>query len=636
MKRNLLALITSLAILSLAAAPFSVQASAGDDESTQEQALALEAERSPAPPAPPPAFQRAPEAVDDPLFVGVDDTTVPAYRINPATAAASPAFNGFQVWGAAYDHINTRILFNNGATLYEWPLGGAVNSLGTITDGISTQSMVGLAFYNGNLYGIKNIANEAVYEINLTTLVATVFIDYVDADYDFGGLAIDPSTGIFYATNDDITPHGSGVFRINPNGTATLIAPYPAAQTDIDGLAVDSNSIAYLVTDEPGFIYLLDLINVLYLTPIANPWATSEVFSAGAWILGPAITISKTVGTDPNLCAATEALMVLPGTEVTYCYSVENIGGITLAFHDLDDSEIGPILSAIPYALAPGASAFITETMTILTDTVNTATWTAYNSGGTNTVTATDTATVTVALPGIALKTTVGLDPNQCAATDALMVPPGTDVTYCYAVENTGNVALEMHDLDDSEIGTILSAFPYALAPGASAFITETVTILADSINTATWNATSGEYEATAADAASVTVEAPAITLVKTVGVTPGVCATSDAISVTPGTVVYYCYQLQNTGNVALSLHDLATAEASASFSGYSYALPPGSSFNSIAEGLVISATITADTTVSATWTAYNPGGASASASDSVSVTITTYRFHLPFLVRQP
>ena len=73
----------------------------------------------------------------------------------------------------------------------------------------------------------RNIANEAVYTIDPTTLVATVYIDYVDADFDFGGLAADPNTGELYGTNDDATPNGSGLFRINTDGTATLIAPIP-------------------------------------------------------------------------------------------------------------------------------------------------------------------------------------------------------------------------------------------------------------------------------------------------------------------------------------------------------------------------------------------------------------------------
>ena len=225
-----------------------------DAESAREMDAALAAEANPQPASDIPAFD--PTGITYPLFMGVDDATVPAYTMDPTTNISVTAFIGFQVWGSAYDSVNDLMYFNNGSTLYSWPVGsGTINTLGTIVDPVgATQSMVGLAFYNGQLYGVKNIANEAIWAIDTNTLVATVFIDYADADFDLGGFAADPNTGEFYATNDDTTPNGSGLFRINPDGSGTLIAPYPAGQTDIDGLAVSDDGYAYLVIDEPGFI----------------------------------------------------------------------------------------------------------------------------------------------------------------------------------------------------------------------------------------------------------------------------------------------------------------------------------------------------------------------------------------------
>ncbi len=226
------------------------------------------------------------EAVTHPLFVGVDDVTVPAYVGDPLTVDWDSVFVGAEVWGAAYDINNNKIYFNDGTDLYEWPVGGgAVTFLGTITDTAATAlSMVSLGFYNGVLYGTRNVGNEAVYEINTSTFVATVFIDYAEADFDFGGLAVDPNTGEFYGTSDDTTPLGSGLYRINMDGTGTLITPYPAGQTDIDGLAVSNTGIAYLVTDQQDSIYIYDLVGGTYLPAIANPWTSSEVFCGGAWI----------------------------------------------------------------------------------------------------------------------------------------------------------------------------------------------------------------------------------------------------------------------------------------------------------------------------------------------------------------
>jgi hypothetical protein len=261
-------------------------AQAGDsDETLLEQTKALANEQSSGvDPVQPISFSV--EAVTHPLFVGVDDVTVPAYVGDPLTVDWDSVFVGVEVWGAAYDINNNKIYVNDGTGLYEWVVGsGTVTFLGTFTDTSgATISMVSLAFYNGVLYGTRNVGIEAVYEINLTTFVATVFIDYENLDFDFGGLAVDPNTGEFYGTSDDSTPLVRGLYRINMDGTGTLIAPYPDGQTDIDGLAVSDDQIAYLVTDQQDSIYIYDLVGGTYLPPIANPWTSSEVFCGGAWI----------------------------------------------------------------------------------------------------------------------------------------------------------------------------------------------------------------------------------------------------------------------------------------------------------------------------------------------------------------
>ena len=216
-----------------------------------------------------------------PLFIGVDDTAIPAFLVDPSDASADPAFTGTQIWGAAYDSTNNKVYFNNGSVLWEWPVGGTPTSLGTIVDGTgATQSMVSLAWYNGVLYGTKNISTEAIWQIDPATRVATILITYPTV-HDMGGLAVDPNTGFFYATDDGST---DSLVRINNDGTVTPIAPYPTGETDIDGLAISHDGRAYLVVDQPGNIYVYDLVGGAYLPPFANPWTTSETFSGATWI----------------------------------------------------------------------------------------------------------------------------------------------------------------------------------------------------------------------------------------------------------------------------------------------------------------------------------------------------------------
>ena len=263
-------------------------AQSGDSEETIiEQKKALAEEQSP------PGELLLPvtfsiTGVTHPLFVGVDDVTIPAYIGDPVTNDWDSVFAGAEVWGAAYDNINDKVYFNDGAVLYEWSVsGGTVTMLGTITDSsLATLTMVSLAFYNGVLYGTRNIANEAVYSINTTSFIATVVIDYVDADFDFGGLAVDPTDGEFYGTSDDNSPLVRGLYRINMDGTGTLIEPYPGSETDIDGLTISNSRIAYWIVDQPGDIYVYDLGTSTFGPPLLAPWTTSEVFCGGAWNSG--------------------------------------------------------------------------------------------------------------------------------------------------------------------------------------------------------------------------------------------------------------------------------------------------------------------------------------------------------------
>ena len=228
------------------------------------------------------------------LLVGYDEVSTSgadqAWNVDPSSGASSVLWGGAaEVWGMAYG--NGTVYANDGSTLYGASLGGLPTALGTIADAAgNAQSVVGLAWANGGLYASRNIANEAIYSIDLDTLVASVLLDYEDADWDFGGLAYNPADGLFYGTNDDTTPNGSGLYSIDAfgGGGINLVTPYPAGETDIDGLAI-GNGVAYLVEDEAGdTIHPYDLGAGAYLPSITSPMQTSELFSGAAWVPEPA------------------------------------------------------------------------------------------------------------------------------------------------------------------------------------------------------------------------------------------------------------------------------------------------------------------------------------------------------------
>jgi hypothetical protein len=116
------------------------------------------------------------------------------------------------------------------------------------------------------------------------------------------------------------------------------------------------------------------------------------------------------------------------------------------------------------------------------------------------------------------------------------------------------------------------------------------------------------------------------ISLVKTVGTTAGVCANTSNITVPQGTTVYYCYTVTNTGNEALGLHTLTDNVLGTIFTGAAYNLAPGASVNTVALGVNVPYVANANTTNVGTWTAYNAGGAQATATSTANVNVVLPR----------
>jgi uncharacterized repeat protein (TIGR01451 family) len=96
--------------------------------------------------------------------------------------------------------------------------------------------------------------------------------------------------------------------------------------------------------------------------------------------------------------------------------------------------------------------------------------------------------------PAIELSKTVGTTPGVCAGTNSATITAGETVYYCFSATNTGNVAFDLHELVDDQLGTILSDFPFTLAPGASSpEVIVPATPSATVTNTATWTASTFE-----------------------------------------------------------------------------------------------------------------------------------------------
>jgi hypothetical protein len=115
------------------------------------------------------------------------------------------------------------------------------------------------------------------------------------------------------------------------------------------------------------------------------------------------------------------------------------------------------------------------------------------------------------AAANVDLEVTIAVDPGVefCAVTEYVHVMPGTAVRICYDIENVGDVTLGTHDIVDSELGALLTDFPYSLAPGAKAFLTQVETVNATTAFTGTWTASSGATSASDVDTAFAIVPEP-------------------------------------------------------------------------------------------------------------------------------
>ncbi len=169
-----------------------------------------------------------------------------------------------------------------------------------------------------------------------------------------------------------LTDLSTNIMTVNPafpRATAN-ISPSPVPTGSTSSLTI--NKLAYNDPESPS------QLGVLLMYRDAEWGREADIITLDM----PSIVITKTVGTNPGVCATTTEITVTAGTTVYYCYTVQNTGNITLTTHDLTDSALGVILSNFVYTLSPGASVFVTASAMLTSTTVNTAEWEAYAEGG--------------------------------------------------------------------------------------------------------------------------------------------------------------------------------------------------------------------------------------------------------------
>lgn len=264
-------------------------------------------------------------------------------------------------------------------------------------------------------------------------------------------------------------------------------------------------------------------------------------------VVHPALSVVRTVSTGDS-CTDDESVQVLAGQPVTWCTTVTNDGDTTLTGVVLDDGGESILIGD----LAPGASFTWTSTAAYAEDHTGTATATATDlATGTAVSAEPDDAFVDVVHPALSISVTVS-DDGSCPGVEVVNVLEDDDLVWCYAVTNTGDVAIDDIAVTDDTFG--LAGNLGSLQVGESA------TLMVDDVSdldlllsgeASGIDAATGSVVLSNLDAAAVNVVHPGINVDVTVSV-DGSCPGEDAASVVAGDEVVYCYTVSNWGDTAI------------------------------------------------------------------------------------
>lgn len=335
-----------------------------------------------------------------PLIIGTSlnpiGTNHDVYEVDPVGGTSQSLIPNFPVGGATYDAANDRILFtsSSGSTnidqLWELPVGGATNNLGQLTQSTGAPlRMDGLAMSGGVLYGslAEGTSRDGLWTIDTGTLVGTQVYPFSNS---ISGIDADPDTGVIYGVNDTT----GQVVSIDPAGSMSNVTAYPAGQSDIDGLAA-GNGRLYLVTDEPGSIYIYNLGTASYETPISNPWTSADTFSGAAYIAPSGPPAAPGIAIDKAPISQT----VVTNGNANFTITVTNTGNVALANVTVSDPLVSACDNAIGTLAVSGTVSFGCQDTGVTASYTNVVTVTGVYTGGQVTVTDTASALVNVTSP---------------------------------------------------------------------------------------------------------------------------------------------------------------------------------------------------------------------------------------------
>ena len=412
------------------------------------------------------------------VLYALNDTTDMLGTINLANGAFTPLVScppggGAANWtGLSIDPVTGAFYASTATNLFTIDPATGVS---TLVGPFGTTLMIDIAInMDQQMYG-HDIGTDAIYSINMTTGAATLigptgysanYAQGMDFDNEDGTLYIFLYIGSganVYGTVNLSTGAVTPLAVSSPLGefegatmTAGLIdlpwlSEAPTGGTLLPGDCTDLD-ITYDSTGLP-----LDTYTGGLKISSNDPDEQEITLPVTLTVANLSMEFNKTVGIVPGVCASTASIAVPPGTEVVYCYSADNTSALTYSMLSIYDSELGQLFDHHLFILPPGENVYHLETVTILTDTTNTADFTLFFDE-THAISATDSATVAVTKADLAVTKT---GPAEVVA--------GDPITYTVSVENLGpNAATNVELVDTLPAGATFVAAPgCAYAAGA-------------------------------------------------------------------------------------------------------------------------------------------------------------------------
>lgn len=264
---------------------------------------------------------------------------------------------------------------------------------------------------------------------------------------------------------------------------------------------------------------LLAALGILAWAPELTPRASAQPPAPAMQVLGDGQLIPNGSLT-PSLADGTDFGEVRVGGTSASTFYVENDGTADLRLTGtprvtISGSAAFTVTLQPSTPIIPGGSApFIVQFLPTITGTQTATVSIASNDTAANPYVFTIQGTGFTG-PAVDLDMSVGTG-GGCPVTSSTRVAPGTSVTYCYRVRNTGTLTVTLSSLNDTAYGALLTDEELELAPDEVHFHIISRVVTETTVSTATWTVSNPGPTDVASATDTVTVvaefEAPAFT----------------------------------------------------------------------------------------------------------------------------